>query len=54
MVRTPDGGFLVTVCNDKAGADESSAKAKDWIKQNASNAGAGAPVISEGAVVLHL
>ena len=54
LTRTSDGGFSVTVCNDKAGTEESSAKAKDWIKQNASKAGASAPAISEGAVVLHL
>jgi hypothetical protein len=54
IVRTSDGGFSVTVCKDKAGADESSAKAKDWIKQNAANAAPGAPAITEGSVVLHL
>ena len=54
IVRTSDGGFSVTICQDKAGADESSAKAKDWIKQNASHAGASAAVITEGSVVLHL
>src|SRR6516225_8220165 len=46
IVRTSDGGFSVTVCSDKAGADESSVKAKDWIKQNAPNAGSSAPVIT--------
>src|SRR5215475_2530668 len=33
LARTSDGGFSMTVCQDRAGADESSAKAKDWIKQ---------------------
>jgi hypothetical protein len=36
LTRSSNGGFSVTVSNDKAGTDESSAKAKDWIKQNAS------------------
>ena len=31
LVRTADGGISVTVCQDKAGADDSVQKAKDWI-----------------------
>jgi hypothetical protein len=54
LIRTADGGVSVTVCNDKAGTDESLQKARDWIKQNASDTGAGAPAVSEGSVVLHL
>jgi hypothetical protein len=54
IARTSDGGFSLTVCRDKSGADESSAKAKDWIKQNASHVAAGAPAIAEGSVVLHI
>ena len=54
LVRTSDGGVSMTVCQDKAGTAESSAKAKDWIKQNAPKAGASAPVITEGSVLLHL
>jgi len=38
LVRTADGGISVTVCQDKAGADDSVQKAKDWIGGNASNA----------------
>ena len=33
LVRTGDGGISVTVCQDKAGADDSVQKAKDWIGQ---------------------
>ena len=54
LVRTGDGGITVTVCQDKAGTDDSVQKAKDWIGQNASNIGASAPKVSEGSVVLHL
>jgi restriction endonuclease Mrr len=54
LIRTADGGVSVTVCRDKTGTDESLQKAKDWIKDNASNTGAGAPAVSEGAVVLQL
>ena len=54
LVRTGDGGITVTVCQDKAGTDESVQKAKDWIGQNASNIGASAPKVSEGPVILQL
>lgn len=54
LVRTADGGISVTVCQDKAGADDSVQKAKDWIGGNASSIGASAPKVSEGSVILHL
>jgi hypothetical protein len=52
-VRTGDGGVTVTVCQDKAGTDESVAKARDWLARNAASAGAATPTISEGPVVIH-
>ena len=54
LVRGGDGGFSVTVCQDKAGVDESAQKAKDWIAKNAPTTGVGAPRVSEGAVVVHI
>ena len=54
IARTADGGFSVTVCQDKAGCDESVRAARDWIAKNAGNTGASAPTISEGTVMLHL
>ncbi|MEM5432086.1 hypothetical protein [Cupriavidus oxalaticus] len=54
LVRTADGGFSVTTCNDKAGADESVKKARDWIAENAADTGASAPTIAEGTVILHV
>ena len=36
LLRTADGGASVTVCPDKAGTDESSRVARDWIQKNAS------------------
>ncbi len=54
LVRSADGGFSVTVCNDKAGTDESLEKARDWIAKNAAGTGVAAPKVSEGSVVLHL
>jgi restriction endonuclease Mrr len=54
LARSGDGGFSVTVCQDKAGIDESAQKAKDWVAKNAGTTGVGAPKISEGSVILHL
>jgi hypothetical protein len=54
IARTADGGFSVTVCQDKAGTDESIRAARDWIAKNAGNTGAAAPTLSEGTVFLHL
>ena len=54
IVRSGDGGFTVTVCNDKAGADESVEKARDWIAKNAAGTGVAPPTISEGPNILDL
>jgi hypothetical protein len=54
LVRTTGGGFTVSIYQDKAGTDESSRMARDWIANNTSNTGAAAPTISEGEVILHL
>lgn len=54
LARSGDGGFSVTVCQDKAGIDESVQKAKDWIAKNAANTGVAAPKVSEGSVLIHL
>jgi hypothetical protein len=50
--RTDGGGAAVTICQDKAGADESSRRAGDWIKANLTTA-VEAPTIIEGSTVLH-
>jgi len=42
----------VTVCDDKAGADESSRRAAEWVKTNLSGP-VDPPAISEGDTVLH-
>jgi restriction endonuclease Mrr len=54
LARSGDGGFAVTVCQDKAGIDESVQKAKEWVAKNAGNTGVGAPKVSDGAVLIHL
>ena len=51
-VRNGGGGVTVTVCEDKAGTDESSRRAAEWVKENVS-ATADPPAITEGDTVLH-
>jgi hypothetical protein len=54
VVRTGNGGVTITVCDDKAGTDESVRVARDWVGTNAAAAGAAAPQVAEGPVILHL
>lgn len=53
-LRTDDGGVTVTVCQDKAGADESVAAARAWIAENAADLGASPPAVAEGEVIVTL
>lgn len=50
-VRDGDGGVTVTVCEDKAGTDESSRRAAEWVSENV-GATANPPVITEGNTTL--
>jgi hypothetical protein len=50
-VRDGDGGVTVTVCQDKAGTDESSRRAAEWVKENVSATG-NPPAMTEGTTVL--
>ena len=54
LFRTSDGGVSVTVCTDKAGADQSVERAREWVKENAGDVGVSPPAISEGEVILQL
>ena len=54
LLRSGDGGVSVTVCKDKAGADESSKVARDWIQKNASNTSASPPTVTEGSVIAQI
>ena len=49
--RSGYGGMTVTVCQDKAGTDESSRRAADWVKENMSTP-VNPPTITEGETVL--
>ncbi len=46
------GGHTVTVCQDKAGTDESSRRAAEWVKENV-GVTVDPPTIVEGDTVLH-
>ena len=50
-LRSGDGGVTVTVCEDKAGTDESSRRAAEWVKENVSGT-TDPPAITEGDTVL--
>jgi hypothetical protein len=54
LLRSGDGGMSVTVCKDKAGADESLKVAREWIKKNASNIQAAPPAVTEGSVIIQI
>ena len=54
LLRSEDGGVSVTLCQDKAGADESVRIAREWIQTNASDVGASPPVVTEGSVILQI
>jgi hypothetical protein len=49
--RSGDGGMTVTVCQDKAGTDESSQRAAQWVKENLTTPSV-QPAITEGSTVL--
>jgi hypothetical protein len=46
-----DAGMTVTICEDKAGTDESSRRAAEYVKENVSTMG-NPPVVTEGSGVL--
>jgi hypothetical protein len=49
--RDNGGGQTVTVCQDKAGTDESSRRAAEWVKENI-GVTVDAPTVTEGSTVL--
>ena len=50
-LRRGDGGVTVTVCEDKAGTDESSRRAAEWVKENVDGT-VDPPAITEGDTLL--
>ena len=49
--RSGDGGMTVTICEDKAGTDESSKRAAAWVEENVTGT-VNPPSVSEGSTVL--
>jgi len=54
LVRTADGGASVTVCQDKAGTDESLQLAREWIQEHGSHLDVSSPTVTEGSNILQL
>ena len=54
LVRTADGGVSVTVCQDKAGTDESLQLAREWIQEHGPNLDVSPPTVTEGSNILQL
>jgi hypothetical protein len=54
MARSGDGGVSVTVCEDRAGTDESVRIAREWIQKNAPGVPASPPTVLEGTVVVQV
>jgi hypothetical protein len=50
--RSNGGGQTVTACQDKAGTDESSRRAAEWIKENL-DVPVDPPAVTEGDTVVH-
>jgi hypothetical protein len=48
-----DGGLSMTVCQDKAGTEESVRLAKEWISKNAADIRVDAPKVSVGSIIIH-
>jgi hypothetical protein len=53
LVETDDGVISISVFTDQAGAEESTARAADWVGQNLAGFFAGPPVVTTGSVWLH-
>ena len=54
LFRTQDGGVTVTVCDDRAGTEESSRVAREWVRENAAHLSVQPPTMSEGPVLFEL
>jgi hypothetical protein len=52
LVRAGDGGFSVTICDDRAGVEESNLLAADWITEHALALPGNAPALVEGEMIM--
>jgi hypothetical protein len=53
VIQTGDGGSTVTVCQDRAGTDESIKRARDWVAENGADLGAAPPAVTEGGAEIY-
>jgi hypothetical protein len=52
LARTNDGGFSVTVCQDKSGIDESVRIAREWVSEYGFNIDVTEPQVTNGNVLV--
>lgn len=53
LVNTGDGATSITVFEDKAGTDESTRRAAEWVRENAPDVKVSAPTVHQGTVIIH-
>jgi hypothetical protein len=54
LLRAGDGGgATVTVCEDQAGAEESTRRAAAWVRENVPAAAGSPPEVTAGEVLYH-
>lgn len=53
LVRIGDGGTAISICDDQAATDRSTALASDWVQRQGLNPGVAAPTVAEGDVILN-
>jgi heme-degrading monooxygenase HmoA len=52
LARTGDGGFSISIYEDRAGTEESTRRAAEWIKENVPAAAERPPEVIEGETIL--
>jgi hypothetical protein len=53
LVETGEGVISISIFEDQAGAEESTARAAGWVQQNLADFFAGPPTVTTGSVWLH-
>jgi hypothetical protein len=54
LVPTDDGCMTVTVCDDKAGCDETTQRAANWLREHASEIKSTPPQVTSGEVLFQI
>jgi hypothetical protein len=52
LINQGDSVATITICQDKAGAEQSIQRAADWVSQNLPDSGLSAPEITQGDVLV--